>query len=974
MRDLKPKPILDWRGMERKWLKVWEESRVFESDPDPGRRKFFITVAYPYPNSPQHIGHGRTYTITDVYARYLRMRGYNVLFPMAFHYTGTPILAMAKRLKAGDEELEETFLKVYRVPREILDSFHEPLNIARYFHREIKDGMREMGYSIDWRREFTTIDPQYSRFIEWQFHKLREKGLISRGSHPVGWCPSCGSPVGQHDTIGDKEPEIGEFTLIKFRFNGKVLPTATLRPETVFGVSNIWVNPEAVYVEAQVDGEEWILTDKGAEKLKYLGRSVSVRESFRGSRLIGGYVENPVTGSRIPILPASFVDPGNATGVVMSVPAHAPFDYQALKDLRSKGLELLKGYGVPHSILDGLEPIPVIEVEGFSDVPARDVVDRMGVKDQDDPRLVEATEEVYSKEYHLGVMRRDIPHYSGLPVSKAKEIIREDLLRRGLGDLMYEILNRPVLCRCGGECLVKIFEDQWFINYGDESWKEMARTCLEGMRIIPEEVRVEFEHTIGWLKGKACARSEGLGTPLPWDKEWIIESLSDSVIYMAYYTIAHHLKEIAAEKLTPQVFDYILLGEGDPREISKQTGIDEEVLSRMRREFTYFYPLDSRHSGRDLIPNHLTFFIFNHAAIFPREHWPKSIVVNGSVLMEGKKMSKSFGNIIPLREAVREFAVDPLRLSLVATAGLLQDVDFSPALAKSMRDRLERLYSWARNILAGPAEPGGYWGLPERWLWSRINRIIREATIAMEELRFRDALQLILYLLDQEVGKYARLTLIRGGEGGLNPGLLRRILDLRIRLLAPFAPFICEEMWSFLGECLVSTAEWPETDMEALDEGVEEAVAFLDRVIEDAKDLFRILKGKPLRIRLYSASKVKVEAYRLILEGTSIGEVMKAIAVKGGASGADRLAKAVKQWITDATRTPESVKARRKAFLEGFNEYELLRECSKYLEGELGVPVEVYSEDDPEKVDPAGRAGRAEPLKPAIHIEVERID
>ncbi|MGC8850589.1 MAG: class I tRNA ligase family protein, partial [Candidatus Bathyarchaeia archaeon] len=356
--------------MERKWLKVWEESRVFESDPDPGRRKFFITVAYPYPNSPQHIGHGRTYTITDVYARYLRMRGYNVLFPMAFHYTGTPILAMAKRLKAGDEELEETFLKVYRVPREILDSFHEPLNIARYFHREIKDGMREMGYSIDWRREFTTIDPQYSRFIEWQFHKLREKGLISRGSHPVGWCPSCGSPVGQHDTIGDKEPEIGEFTLIKFRFNGKVLPTATLRPETVFGVSNIWVNPEAVYVEAQVDGEEWILTDKGAEKLKYLGRSVSVRESFRGSRLIGGYVENPVTGSRIPILPASFVDPGNATGVVMSVPAHAPFDYQALKDLRSKGLELLKGYGVPHSILDGLEPIPVIEVEGFSDVPA----------------------------------------------------------------------------------------------------------------------------------------------------------------------------------------------------------------------------------------------------------------------------------------------------------------------------------------------------------------------------------------------------------------------------------------------------------------------------------------------------------------------------------------------------------------------------------------------------------------------------
>ncbi|MEM2864998.1 MAG: leucine--tRNA ligase [Candidatus Bathyarchaeia archaeon] len=964
------KPILDWRGIERKWLKAWEESRIFEADPDPGKRKFFITVAYPYPNSPQHIGHGRTYTITDVYARYLRMRGYNVLFPMAFHYTGTPILAMSKRLRAGDKELEETFLKIYRVPREIMEGFHEPLNIARYFHREIKDGMREMGYSIDWRREFTTIDPQYSRFIEWQFHKLKEKGLISRGSHPVGWCPSCGSPVGQHDTIGDKEPEIGEFTLIKFRFNGKILPTATLRPETVFGVTNIWVNPEAVYVEAQVDGEEWIITDRGAEKLKYLGRSVSVKGSFQGSRLIGGYAENPVTGLRIPILPASFVDPGNATGVVMSVPAHAPFDYQALKDLRDKGAELLKRYGVLPSILDGLKPIPVIEVEGFSEVPARDVVERMGVKDQDDPRLVDATEEVYSKEYHLGFMRRDIPSYSGLPVSKAKEMVKDDLLREGSGDRIYEIINRPVLCRCGGECLVKIFEDQWFINYGDESWKEMARACLEGMRIIPEEVRVEFEHTIGWLKGKACARSEGLGTPLPWDKEWIIESLSDSVIYMAYYTIAHHLRRVPAEKLTPQVFDYILLGEGDPGEISDRTGMDAGFLLEMRREFTYFYPLDSRHSGRDLIPNHLTFFIFNHAAIFPREHWPRSIVVNGSVLMEGKKMSKSFGNIIPLREAVREFAVDPLRLSLVATAGLLQDVDFSPALARSMRERLERLYSWALNVLAGPSEPEGDWGLPERWLWSRINRIIRDATLAMEELRFRDALQLILYLLDQEMGKYVRLASIRGGDG-VNPGLLRRILDLRVRLLAPFAPFLCEEIWSLLGDGLVSRAEWPEADLKALDEGVEEAVAILDRVLDDAKDLCRILKGKPLKVRLYSASKAKLEAYRLILEGASMGEALKAVAA-GGVGEVDKLARTVKGWVTDAARTPEPVKARRRAFLESFNEYELLREFSKYLEGELSLPVEVYSEDDPEKVDPAGRAARAEPLKPAIHIEVER--
>ncbi|MEM2886327.1 MAG: class I tRNA ligase family protein [Thermoproteota archaeon] len=239
---------VDVRSFEEKWRRRWEESKAFESNPEPGRPKFFITVAYPYPNSPQHIGHARTYTLTDAHARFLRMRGFNVLLPMAFHYTGTPVLSMSKRLAANDRELVEEFTKTYNVPVEKLEEFKEPLNIAKYFHEEIKAGMKEMGYSFDWRREFTTIDPQYSRFIEWQFKKLFQRGYIKRGSHPVGWCPNDGNPVGQHDTKGDVEPEIEEFVLIKFRFDdGYFFPTATLRAETVFGVTNAWINPEEEY-------------------------------------------------------------------------------------------------------------------------------------------------------------------------------------------------------------------------------------------------------------------------------------------------------------------------------------------------------------------------------------------------------------------------------------------------------------------------------------------------------------------------------------------------------------------------------------------------------------------------------------------------------------------------------------------------------------------------------------------------------
>ncbi|MEM4214557.1 MAG: class I tRNA ligase family protein, partial [Candidatus Methanomethylicaceae archaeon] len=196
---------LNFQQVEEKWQRRWSESRIFEADPDETRPKFYVTVAYPYPNMPQHIGHARTYTLADVYARYKRMRGYNTLLPMAFHYTGTPILAQSKRIQSNDKELIEQFKSV-GVSEDVIRTFDSPLKIARYFHNDLKLGMIEMGYSIDWRREFTTIDPAYSKFIEWQFYKLKSKDYITKGIHPIGWCPSCRNPVGQHDTKGDAEP------------------------------------------------------------------------------------------------------------------------------------------------------------------------------------------------------------------------------------------------------------------------------------------------------------------------------------------------------------------------------------------------------------------------------------------------------------------------------------------------------------------------------------------------------------------------------------------------------------------------------------------------------------------------------------------------------------------------------------------------------------------------------------------------
>lgn len=967
---------INWREIEEKWRKKWKDHKIFNVDPTNEKPKFFITVAYPYPNSPQHIGHGRTYTLTDVYARFLRMKGYNVLFPMAFHYTGTPILAMAKRLKENDRELIETFINIYKIQKDKLKEFTEPVKIAQFFHNEIKLGMEEMGYSIDWRREFTTIDPQYSRFIEWQFNNLKEKGLITQGSHPVGWCPKCGNPVGQHDTFGDVEPEIGEFTLLKFLLNNFILPAATLRPETVFGVTNIWVNPEADYVEAEVDGEKWIVSKECSEKLVFLNRKVDVKRVFKGKELLGKKALNFATGKEIPILPASFVDPKNATGVVMSVPAHAPYDYQALEDLKNDPSTLHK-YNLDLKLVLDIVPISIIKVEGFSEFPALDVIRKKGIKNQKDQKLDEATNEVYTKEFHSGVMKENTMQYAGLPVSIAKERVKSEFIALKKADVMHELLNRPVVCRCGTECVVKIFENQWFINYGDSEWKKLAKECLNQMRILPEEVRQEFEYTIDWLKEKACARKSGLGTRLPWDKKWIIESLSDSVIYMAYYTIAKHINNyhIEAEKLTKEVFDYIFLGKGDVNKIAESSKLSVKLLEEMRNEFEYFYPLDSRHSGRDLIPNHLTFFIFNHAAIFPRKYWPKQIVVNGSVLMEGKKMSKSLGNIIPLREAIAQYGADSLRISILATAGLLQDVDFSVELAKSIKNKLEKFYQWAIKVSKIKNKAGdGELTLEDKWLLSKLHKSIMHVTHNMENLKFRDALQIILYELDEDIQWYTKRLSCNPNSfnEAVTAKVLNEVLEARVKMLTPFAPYICEEIWHKLGnESFISTAEWPKFNESKIDEASEEAVNFINNVLDDIRNILKATGIKPKLIVCYTCSEWKKEAYKKALESAltrkiEIKELIDQF-VKDKQKEKDKIAYLTKIAKDISVMSFELKNRRLKAI--NINEIELLKGSIPFYEAELKAKVKVYNEEDLEKYDPKNKAQSAQPFRPSIYIE-----
>jgi len=445
---------------------------------------------------------------------------------------------------------------------------------------------------------------------------------------------------------------------------------------------------------------------------------------------------------------------------------------------------------------------------------------------------------------------------------------------------------------------------------------------------------------------------------------------------MAYYILAKHVSnlKLKPEQLSDEVLDYFFLSKGDGQKLARSAGIQNSKLNEIRDEFAYFYPVDSRHSGRDLIPNHLTFYIFNHAAIFPREKWPRQIVANGSVLMEHAKMSKSFGNIIPLRDAIAQHGADAVRLSTVSAAELIQDVEFSHQATESLRERIERMYVHAQSIIgAGPASGTAiYGGNEEKWMLSRLQSCIQDTTAAMDRLRAREAVHHALYELEQDLSWYVRRA---NARSGVNPDVVMRVLDARVRLMAPFTPFISEATWSMMGkQGFVSTADWPQPNMAMMDEKAEEVESLVQTTVEDVANILKTTGMSVKTLYLYTPAEWKWSLYLKALEMTSKGsvdipELMKAASadpalkerMKEISKLAPRLAKELQ------TTAPDMQEKRRR--LGKISEREALTDAAVFLSKEFKCAVTVHEETDERKYDPKARAQTAQPFRPAIYME-----
>ncbi|KAK5131505.1 hypothetical protein LTR08_000899 [Meristemomyces frigidus] len=752
--------------------------------------------------------------------------------------------------------------------------FADPHHWLEFFPPLCREDLTNLGCRVDWRRSVVTTDanPYYDAFVRWQMNRLKQMGKIRFGKRYTVYSPKDGQACMDHDRSAGEGVGVQEYTALKLRVKewsdtarpklAGLIPEggnvyfvpATLRPETMYGQTCCFVGPNITYgiYEAVAGKEYYFISDRAARNMAYQGHMPAwgvypkIAELL-GADVVGTLVHAPLSAQKggVRILPMESVKASKGTGVVTSVPSDSPDDYATMLDLVKKA----EYYKIKKEWAE-VEILPIIETPSYGNLTAKFLVESMKINSPKDAKqLAEAKDLAYKEGFYKGKMIYG--DFKGKTVEEAKPLVRQQLIDAG-DAFAYAEPDGMVLSRSGDECVAGHL-DQWFMNYGtpaksgDGAWQPAVLEHVtnekgEGLNLFSSEVKNAFVQVLEWLAQWACARSYGLGTKLPWDQSQLVESLSDSTVYMAYYTVAHLLHkdifgkergaaDVGAEEMTDEVWDYLFCR---TETVPEGTSIPPATLQRMRREFEYWYPLDINISGKDLIQNHLTFFLYIHVALFPKEYWPKAIRVNGHLLLNGDKMSKSTGNFLTLRDATGKFGADATRIAMADAGDGIEDANFEETVANSNILRLFELRAWcesvthdARLLDEGKGErydtvriserhknndaiqrcgPKGYW---DDVFENELNGLVQVAGAEYEATNYKAALKSGLYDFIGARDFYREMSKASGV--GMHAECVRRYIELQALMVAVVAPHWSEHVWQeVLGhQSSVQEARWP---------------------------------------------------------------------------------------------------------------------------------------------------------------------
>lgn len=942
---MKKPSLYEYQAVEKHWQKKWFDAKIHIAN-QINKKKFFIHFAYPGVSGYLHVGHMRGFSYCDIIARYKKMNGYDVLFPAGFHASGIPSVGFAKKVQRNDMETIN-LLKKNGCSDEVIQQLTDPVEVVNYFSKVYVDEYwKRFGFLIDDTRLMNTISKGYTTFISWQFQKLNQKNLLIQKPHYAPFCPNCG-PVAvdksETDVLCGGSSEILEFTIIKFKLSdGTILPAATLRPETIFGVTNMWVNPNVCYHKIKIDDEIWICSKECINKLSYqYNNLVDLNETISGEELIGKTCSVPKINREVPILSGSFADPTIATGIVMSVPAHAPYDWIALVESKKE-----------------IEPICIIDVKDFSGNFAQQVCESLQICSQTQTdKLDEATELVYKKEFHTGVLNKNCGVYEGVKISEIKDTVKNDLISEFLADVMREF-SEKVICRCKETVVIKNIPDQWFIKYSDETLTNDSKQYAQTMNIFPGEYKEDLPNILDWFDDRAAIRKGSwLGTPFPFKKDWIIEPISDSTLYPAYYIISKYINEhkLDADDLTEEFFDYVFLGIGSAR---------QDIWNEVKSSFEYWYPVDINLGGKEHKTVHFPVYIMNHVAIMPPDKCPKGLFVHWWVTQKGKeKMSKSKGGAEPILEAASLYGVDAMRLYYTHVGSAFVDIEWDAEIVKKYTNKINNIYNL---ILELSLKDTGAVDHIDRWLTSMLHRRIKAIRQAFDSFDLRVAANEIFFEMQKDIQWYCK-------RGGGHNTVIQNYLSAWIMLMSPIAPHLSEELWNKLGNCdFVSTASYPCFDESKIDTESEVGEYLLSSIVTDISEILKVTKITPKKICIYVSAAWKKELLQKAIHDAKVhtlnvgGLIKQAMTDPCLRSQAKEVSSYVGKLPGEIKKLNESDQLR---YLVDIDEKQYLHQSKQYLCDLFSASVEIYSGDDDYRFDPLNKSRFAIPLRPALYIE-----
>jgi len=762
------------RRIEEKWQKFWAEHETFKVMPEEKKEKYYCLEMFPYPSGKIHMGHVRNYTIADCIARFKMMQGFNVLHPMGFDAFGQPAENAAIKNKT------------------------DPAKWTYQCIDQMRDELKQMGFSYDWNREIATCSKEYYRWNQWIFLKMYEKGLAYKKASSVNWCPSCETTLANEEVVGAacwrcqtqvvqkdfeqwylkiseysqelledlkklnhwpkrvitmQENWIGKSFGIEIYFKVKktneVLSVFTTRPDTIFGATYMVVAPEHPLVKSLAAG-----TDREAQILSFVEKAKNMSKSLRMSGeerkdglFTGQYAVNPVNEEEIPIWIADYVLMEYGTGAIMAVPTHDQRDFLFAK---------------------------------LNKLPMRIVIQ--------DPNNPDIKEDQLEAAYEDNGLMMNSKQFDGVSNEEGKPQVSKWMEKEGMGKIAVHWRLRDWLIsrqRYWGTPIPIIYCEKCGI----------IPVALDQLPVeLPEDIKITGEGGSPLAKCKQfcnadCPKCSG-------------KARRETDTMATFFDSSWYFLRFCSQENQKQIFD--------------------------KKEAAYWMPVDQYIGGIEHAILHLLYsrfftkFLRDLGLIKFDEPFDR-LLTQGMVLMNGEVMSKSKGNTVDPDGVINKYGADSLRLFILFAAPPEDQLEWNDNAIDGSWKFLNRVWNSVHNKYKSLKEKESADTLDndDRGLERVRNAAIKKVTDDITNgFKFNTAISQIMILMNA-------LEKFKAGDKPYKQSLLNEAIKTVVLLLSPLTPHICEELWEVMHGKTTSIvkASWPKYDEGSLKKDLIEIVA-----------------------------------------------------------------------------------------------------------------------------------------------------